>query len=157
MNRAVLTTSVGLIALKLYVRRAPASVAHFAYLAEQGFYNGQEVFLYMPRLIWQTGCPYNNGRGGCGYQVNISTDTAEQLQEGQLIFAHIQPNTVGSQFYCLLDTDSFSNFGEKQVPFAEVQSGSYATMKKLRKGAVIQQIEVMEELDKDPQDVFKLK
>ncbi len=56
-NYAKFTTSKGVIWAKLYPADAPNTVANFAHLAEQGFYNNLKFHRVIPGFMAQGGCP----------------------------------------------------------------------------------------------------
>jgi len=105
-NYAKFTTSKGVIWAKLYAEDAPNTVANFAHLAEQGFYNDLKFHRVIPGFMAQGGCPHSKdnpamaGTGGPGWQIDCETDTStEPHRRGTLSMAHAGPNTGGSQFF----------------------------------------------------------
>ncbi|MGB5506934.1 MAG: peptidylprolyl isomerase [Sulfurovum sp.] len=105
-NYAKFTTSKGVIWAKLYPEDAPNTVANFAHLAEQGFYNDLKFHRVIPGFMAQGGCPHSKdnpsmaGTGGPDWQIDCETDTSTQPhRRGTLSMAHAGPNTGGSQFF----------------------------------------------------------
>jgi len=105
-NYAKINTSKGTVWAKLYTEDAPNTVANFAHLAEQGFYNGLKFHRVIPNFMAQAGCPHSKdnpamaGTGGPGWQIDCETDTSTQPhRRGTLSMAHAGPNTGGSQFF----------------------------------------------------------
>ena len=105
-NYAKFTTSKGVIWAKLYKDDAPNTVANFAHLAEEGFYNGLKFHRVIPGFMAQGGCPHSKdnpamaGTGGPGWQIDCETDTSTHPhRRGTLSMAHAGPNTGGSQFF----------------------------------------------------------
>ena len=105
-NYAKINTSKGTVWAKLYPADAPNTVANFAHLAEQGFYNGLKFHRVIPNFMAQAGCPHSKdnpamaGTGGPGWQIDCETDTStEPHRRGTLSMAHAGPNTGGSQFF----------------------------------------------------------
>ena len=105
-NYAKINTSKGTVWAKLYPADAPNTVANFAHLAEQGFYNGLKFHRVIPNFMAQAGCPHSKdnpamaGTGGPGWQIDCETDTStEAHRRGTLSMAHAGPNTGGSQFF----------------------------------------------------------
>ena len=105
-NYAKFTTSKGVIWAKLFKDDAPNTVANFAHLAEQGFYNGLKFHRVIPGFMAQGGCPHSKdnppmaGTGGPGWQIDCETDTSTHPhRRGTLSMAHAGPNTGGSQFF----------------------------------------------------------
>jgi len=105
-NYAKFTTSKGVIWAKLFKDDAPNTVANFAHLAEEGFYNGLKFHRVIPGFMAQGGCPHSKdnpamaGTGGPGWQIDCETDTStHRHRRGVLSMAHAGPNTGGSQFF----------------------------------------------------------
>ena len=105
-NYAKFTTSKGVIWAQLYKDDAPNTVANFAHLAEEGFYNGLKFHRVIPGFMAQGGCPHSKdnpamaGTGGPGWQIDCETDTSTHPhRRGTLSMAHAGPNTGGSQFF----------------------------------------------------------
>jgi len=105
-NYAKFNTSKGTITIKLYADAAPNTVANFAHLCEEGFYNNLKFHRVIEGFMAQGGCPYSAsnpamaGTGGPGWQIDCETDTSvEPHRRGTLSMAHAGPNTGGSQFF----------------------------------------------------------
>ena len=107
-NYAKFTTSKGVIWAKLYAEDAPNTVANFAHLAGEGFYNNLKFHRVIPGFMAQGGCPQSGptgnpamaGTGGPDWQIDCETDTSTHPhRRGTLSMAHAGPNTGGSQFF----------------------------------------------------------
>jgi peptidyl-prolyl cis-trans isomerase B (cyclophilin B) len=105
-NYAKFTTSKGVVWAKLFTEDAPNTVANFAHLAEQGFYNNLKFHRVIPGFMAQAGCPHSKdnpamaGTGGPDWQIDCETDTSTHPhRRGTLSMAHAGPNTGGSQFF----------------------------------------------------------
>ena len=106
-NYAKIETSKGTIWIKLFPDEAPNTVANFAHLASEGFYNGLKFHRVIPGFMAQGGCPNTRegargmpGTGGPGWSIDCETDTSlEAHRRGTLSMAHAGPNTGGSQFF----------------------------------------------------------
>ncbi len=106
-NYAKIETSKGTIWVKLFPEEAPNTVANFAHLANEGFYNGLKFHRVIPGFMAQGGCPNTRegargmpGTGGPGWSIDCETDTSLQPhRRGTLSMAHAGPNTGGSQFF----------------------------------------------------------
>lgn len=105
-NYAKFTTSKGVIWTKLYTEDAPNTVANFAHLAGEGFYNNLKFHRVIPGFMAQGGCPHSKdnpamaGTGGPDWQIDCETDTSTHPhRRGTLSMAHAGPNTGGSQFF----------------------------------------------------------
>jgi len=107
-NYAKITTSKGVIWTKLFNEDAPNTVANFAHLAGEGFYNNLKFHRVIPGFMAQGGCPHSGptgnpamaGTGGPDWQIDCETDTSlAPHRRGTLSMAHAGPNTGGSQFF----------------------------------------------------------
>lgn len=105
-NYAKFDTSKGIIWVKLYADAAPNTVANFAHLAGEGFYNDLKFHRVIENFMAQGGCPHSKdnpamaGTGGPDWQIDCETDTSvEPHRRGTLSMAHAGPNTGGSQFF----------------------------------------------------------
>ncbi len=106
-NYAKIETSKGTIWVKLFPEEAPNTVANFAHLANEGFYNSLKFHRVIPGFMAQGGCPNTRegargmpGTGGPGWSIDCETDTSLQPhRRGTLSMAHAGPNTGGSQFF----------------------------------------------------------
>ncbi len=97
---AVMTTSKGVIRLKLYDKDVPYTVANFINLANRGYYNGLGFHRVINSFMVQGGCPLGNGTGGPGY--TFEDEFVPALihdKPGVLSMANAGPNTNGSQFF----------------------------------------------------------
>ena len=97
---AKMTTNKGVMWLKLYVDETPNTVANFATLAQDGFYDGLNFHRVIPGFMAQGGCPHGTGTGGPGWSIACETDkNVHKHVKGTLSMAHAGPNTGGSQFF----------------------------------------------------------
>ena len=94
------TTSKGVMWVKLYGDEAPNTVANFANLIKEGYYDGLDFHRVIPGFMAQGGCPTGTGTGGPGYSIACETATNTTAHtKGTLSMAHAGPNTGGSQFF----------------------------------------------------------
>ena len=128
----VLETAVGDIVLKLFPEDAPRTVANFAKLVGEGFYDGLTFHRVVPGFVIQGGDPnsrdenpFNDGQGGPGY--TVPAEVKRKHVRGAVAMARM-PDVVnpkresnGSQFYIAL-RDLPSLDGGYTV-FAQVVSG----------------------------------
>jgi len=105
-NYAKVNTDKGVIWIKLYPTDAPNTVANFAHLVSEGFYNGLKFHRVINQFMAQGGCPHSKdnpalaGTGGPDWAIDCETDTSTQPhRRGTLSMAHAGPNTGGSQFF----------------------------------------------------------
>ena len=97
---AKMTTSKGVLWLKLYNEETPNTVANFASLVNDGYYNGLSFHRVIPGFMAQGGCPHGTGTGGPGYSIECETNkNTSRHVKGTLSMAHAGPNTGGSQFF----------------------------------------------------------
>ncbi len=97
---ATMKTNKGDIKLKLYVDETPNTVANFAHLANEGFYDDKIFHRVIPGFMAQGGCPTGTGTGGPGWSIACETDkNTHKHVKGTLSMAHAGPNTGGSQFF----------------------------------------------------------
>ena len=132
---AVIHTTMGDITLKLYGADSPKTVANFAKLAREGFYNGTRFHRVIKDFMIQGGDPLSRddsqmgrwGTGGPGYQF-ADEFNARKLVHGSLAMANAGPNTNGSQFF-IVTKDSTPWLDGKHTNFGEVTSGMDVVMK----------------------------
>ena len=97
---AKMTTSKGVILLKLFNEETPNTVANFVSLVKDGYYDGLSFHRVIPGFMAQGGCPSGTGTGGPGYSIACETDKNTSIHtRGTLSMAHAGPNTGGSQFF----------------------------------------------------------
>ncbi len=102
---AVVHTNKGDITLKLYVDEVANTVANFATLAKDGFYDDKIFHRVIPGFMAQGGCPTGTGTGGPGWSIACECDkNTHKHNKGTISMAHAGPNTGGSQFFiCFVD------------------------------------------------------
>jgi cyclophilin family peptidyl-prolyl cis-trans isomerase len=97
---AKMTTNKGVMWIKLYNDETPNTVANFASLVKDGYYDGLSFHRVIPGFMAQGGCPQGTGTGGPGYAIACETDkNTHRHVKGTLSMAHAGPNTGGSQFF----------------------------------------------------------
>lgn len=114
---AKLETDRGVIEIALLPSAAPKTVANFATLARQGFYDGLTFHRVIPSFMIQGGdplCGKNGagdagpcGTGGPGYKFADEINSASELykagyEKGIVAMANSGPNTNGSQFFIMV-------------------------------------------------------
>jgi peptidyl-prolyl cis-trans isomerase B (cyclophilin B) len=98
--RAEIETNRGTIELELYPQYAPATVNNFAFLADEGFYDGVTFHRVIDNFMIQGGDPTGSGRGGPGYRFQDEfSDNPLRHETGVISMANAGPNTNGSQFF----------------------------------------------------------
>ena len=129
----VIHTSMGDIAVKLYVKDAPNTVANFKKLASSGFYDGVKFHRVIKGFMIQGGDPNSKddantgswGMGGPGYKFADEISAASAIYQrgykhGILAMANSGPNTNGSQFFIMAADYSLP---PQYTIFGEVTSG----------------------------------
>ena len=103
---AKMTTAKGVMWIKLYNEETPNTVANFAALVNDGYYNGLNFHRVIPGFMAQGGCPTGTGTGGPGWAIPCETSlNTHRHVKGTLSMAHAGPNTGGSQFFiCFAST-----------------------------------------------------
>ena len=97
---AVIHTNKGDITLKLYPQEVPNTVANFATLANEGFYNDLNFHRVIKGFMAQGGCPHGIGTGGPGWSIACECDkNTHKHKRGTLSMAHAGRDTGGSQFF----------------------------------------------------------
>ena len=100
LQYAKFTTSKGIIWLKLTPLNTPNTVANFAHLANDTFYDGLKFHRVIEGFMAQGGCPDGTGAGGPSWAIECEIKTPQQVHKrGTLSMAHAGPNTGGSQFF----------------------------------------------------------
>ncbi len=128
-------TSAGSIVARLFVRRAPRTVADFVALATgrrpwndpatgtlswHPLYDGLEFFRVVPGFIIQAGDPAETGNGSIGFNFPVETNPVRFNRAGRLSLAQAEgdPASRSSQFFITLrpapelDRQHFIIFGQ---------------------------------------------
>ena len=97
---ASIETSKGTINLTLTPDQTPVTVASFANLAQNNFYDGLNFHRVIGNFMIQGGCPQGTGTGGPGYRFEDEFDASLRHDgPGMLSMANAGPGTNGSQFF----------------------------------------------------------
>lgn len=120
-TKAEMQTSMGTIVLELFPEDAPKTVANFAKLAGEGYYDGLIFHRVIPDFMVQGGCPQGTGTGGPGYTFEDEPN-AHDVDRGKLAMANAGPNTNGSQFFIVTAADCGWLKGKHTV-FGQVVEG----------------------------------
>jgi peptidyl-prolyl cis-trans isomerase B (cyclophilin B) len=100
LQYAKINTEKGAIWIKLTPENTPNTVANFASLANDKFYNGLNFHRVIEGFMAQGGCPQKTGTGGPDWAIACETNAKGQVHnKGSLSMAHAGPNTGGSQFF----------------------------------------------------------
>ena len=106
---AVITTSCGRIKVDLFEEESPETVNSFVFLAQEGFFDGLEIFRNATSIgALQTGSGTNEASWDIGYTLEDELGKAEEdgYPVGSMAMANAGPNTGGSQFFFVYN-DSF--------------------------------------------------
>lgn len=102
---AIIHTTKGDIEIELWSDKAPKTVANFANLAEQKFYDGTKFHRVIKDFMIQGGDPITKtdtvaryGTGGPGYTFEDEQNGVPVVR-GEIAMANSGPNTNGSQFF----------------------------------------------------------
>ena len=133
MKRATFETNRGTIVAELYDKEAPATVANFEKLANEGFYDGVKFHRVIPDFVIQGGDPYSKGgehqkgpvgTGGPGYKIKCETaGNPHRHVEGALSMAHAGKDTGGSQFFIVLSEANTRHLNGVHTVFGKVVEG----------------------------------
>ncbi|WP_121627963.1 peptidylprolyl isomerase [Poseidonibacter antarcticus] len=145
---AKFTTDKGIILIKLFNKETPNTVANFATLANDGFYNGLNFHRVIPGFMAQGGCPDGTGMGGPDWAIECEVDKDKQVhKKGSLAMAHAGPNTGGSQFFiCFVPCP---HLDRHHTVFGEIQaddSDSFAVLDQIEQKDKIISIEILESI-----------
>lgn len=143
MEELVIRTNKGVLTGRLYPESAPQTVKYFSDLVAEGFYNGLQIFKYVPGVLLQTGCPENTGKSTHDRYVKCELNGKEQDHKfGTIAMAHAKRNQNSSQFYICLSADFVDTFNSNNTCFGKINDSDRATLLTLRKGDIIEDIEL---------------
>ena len=139
---ATIETERGAIKLELYPQHAPKTVNNFAFLAEEGFYDGVAFHRVIPNFMIQGGDPTGTGRGGPGYRFGDETvGNPLKHETGVISMANAGPNTNGSQFF--ITHAPQPHLDGKHTVFGKVIAGQ-DVVDAIRQGDQMAKVEVKE-------------
>ena len=99
---ATVETSCGTFVITLDTENSPETANSFAFLAEQGFYDGTVFHRIAPGFVIQGGDPAGNGSGGPGYTITEPPPQDTTYSNGLVAMAKTAvepPGASGSQFF----------------------------------------------------------
>lgn len=145
--KILIKTNKGEILCELYPQYAPKTVKNFVKLSKLGFYDGLIFHRYVPDFVIQGGDPYGTGYGDAGYNIPLEVNEKARHIEGALGIARAQdPNSGSCQFYITLKETP--HLDGNYTVFGKVIKGM-DVVKKLRKGDIIEKIEIIEKKTKE--------
>lgn len=105
MKKAIIHMDKGDIVIELFPKEAPKTVANFEKLIKEGFYDGLIFHRVIPGFVAQGGDPLGTGVGGPGYTIPDELEgNFHKHVRGALSMAHSGPNTAGSQFFIVYES-----------------------------------------------------
>ena len=99
---ATVETSCGTFVITLDTENSPKTANSFAFLAEQGFYDGTIFHRIAPGFVIQGGDPAGTGAGGPGYTITEPPPQDTTYSNGLVAMAKTAvepPGASGSQFF----------------------------------------------------------
>ena len=96
-------TDKGAIAIKIEADLSPIAAGNFVALAGCGYYDGVVFHRVVPGFVIQGGDPTGTGTGGPGYEIQDEQVSATYGRGVVAMARTSQPNSVGSQFFIVLD------------------------------------------------------
>jgi len=102
--KAVISTSMGDITIDLFEDLVPETVKNFVYLANSGYYNDVPFHRIRKGFMIQSGDPTGTGAGGPGYKFDDEKFDG-QYTKGTVAMANAGPNTNGSQFFIMHESN----------------------------------------------------
>ena len=123
---ATVATSEGSFEIELDTKRAPVTANSFAFLADEGFFDGLDFHRIVPEFVIQGGDPLGNGSGGPGYSCVEKPPANLEYTEGVVAMAKSEteaPGTSASQFFVVTGANAglpaeFSDASRITVSFA---------------------------------------
>ncbi|MDQ8564821.1 peptidylprolyl isomerase [Enterococcus faecium] len=110
--KAVIKTNRGDITVQLFPELAPKTVQNFIELSKKGYYDGVIFHRVIPDFMIQGGDPTGTGMGGESiYGESFEDEFSRELfnLRGALSMANSGPNTNGSQFFIVNNTNVPTN------------------------------------------------
>ncbi len=143
---AKVTTSKGVIWIKLFPEETPNTVANFAHLAKTSFYDNLNFHRVIPGFMAQGGCPTGTGTGGPDWAIPCETNLNTSIhRRGTLSMAHAGPNTGGSQFFItFVATPHLDGVHTVFGAIEEDDAESFAVLDSVQGQDAIDSIEILE-------------
>ena len=109
--RLVVETNCGEFTIELDQKSAPKTTASLVALARDGFYDDTIIHRVVPVFVIQGGDPTGTGTGGPGYTIQDEPVKTPYLRGTVAMARTADPNSVGSQFFIVLDDKDQSVLG----------------------------------------------
>ncbi|APT18812.1 peptidyl-prolyl cis-trans isomerase [Amylolactobacillus amylotrophicus DSM 20534] len=164
--KATIKTNQGEIIIQLFAAEAKKTVQNFVELAKKGYYNGVTFHRVIPDFMIQGGDPTGTGAGGESiYGESFADEFSDQLfnLNGALSMANAGPNTNGSQFFIVSNTNVPKRMLKQLAPagypteiIAAYEKGGtpWLDHKHTVFGQVISGMDVVEKISKLERDAF---
>lgn len=150
-HHVTINTSKWPIRLELYADKTPFTVANFATLAKNWFYDGISFHRVIENFMIQSGCPLGTWTGWPGY--SFGDEFHPELRHstaGILSMANSWPNSNGSQFF-ITHTQTERLDGKHTVFGKVVDETDQAIVNSIVQGDTITHIEIHDTLVLDEQ------
>lgn len=145
---AIVKTEKGDITIKLYPEETPITVANFATLANDKFYDGLNFHRVIAGFMAQGGCPNGRGTGGPGWSIACECKQNKHKHvKGTLSMAHAGPNTGGSQFFiCFASTPHLDGVHTVFGGIEKEDTESFKVLDSIKQNDKITTIEIKDKL-----------
>ena len=145
---AIVKTEKGDITIKLYPEETPITVANFATLANDKFYDGLNFHRVIAGFMAQGGCPNGRGTGGPGWSIACECkQNKHKHDKGTLSMAHAGPNTGGSQFFiCFASTPHLDGVHTVFGGIEKEDKESFKVLDSIKQNDKITTIEIKDKL-----------
>jgi cyclophilin family peptidyl-prolyl cis-trans isomerase len=127
-SAATVETSCGTFEIALDTKGSPKTTASFAYLVDEGVYDGTPFHRVVPGFVIQGGDPKGDGTGGPGYSVDEPPKQDVSYTRGTVAMAKTAaepPGRSGSQFFVVVTADA--GLPTDYAVLGEVSSGAQVT------------------------------
>ncbi|MCR4658792.1 MAG: peptidylprolyl isomerase [Bacteroidales bacterium] len=146
-------TAKGTMHVTFYDKEVPNTVANFAKLAKDGFYDGLRFHRVIPGFVIQGGCPYSRnwgdprtGTGGPGWQIKCETSAPKQRHDrGVLSMAHAGKDTGGSQFFICHNRENTQHLDGVHTCFGRVDEQDWPIIDAIRPGDLIESVTIIDD------------
>ncbi len=145
---AVIKTNKGDITVKLFPQEVPNTVANFATLAKEGFYDNLNFHRVIKGFMAQGGCPYGTGTGGPGWSIPCETEkNVHKHKRGTISMAHAGKDTGGSQFFiCFVDCPHLDGHHTVFGQIEEDDRKSFEVLDSIEQNDKIKTIEIKDKI-----------
>ncbi|MEP7060100.1 MAG: peptidylprolyl isomerase [Actinomycetota bacterium] len=122
---AIVSTSCGIVEIKLDAVDTPLATNNFVFLADRHFYDGIWFHRIVKGFMIQGGDPVGTGGGGPGYKFTTEVNQSIKFGDkaGVLAYANSGPDTNGSQFFITVAPQSFLDTSGPYTAFGQVVKG----------------------------------